>query len=45
MPLQRFIKAKRPLKTKGSNKGSRPIDILPPRLSSGYLVRDAHRAF
>jgi DNA-binding MarR family transcriptional regulator len=45
MPPRRFIKAKRPLKTKGSNKGSRPIDILPPRLSSGYLVRDAHRAF
>ena len=45
MPPRRFIKTKRPLKTKGSNKGSRPIDILPPRLSSGYLVRDAHRAF
>jgi MarR family transcriptional regulator, organic hydroperoxide resistance regulator len=45
MPPQRFIKAKRPLKIKGSNKASRPVDILPPRLSSGYLVRDAHRAF
>jgi DNA-binding MarR family transcriptional regulator len=39
-------KTKRSLKAKGANaNASRPADILPPRLSSGYLVRDAHRAF
>lgn len=30
---------------KGSNAPHRDADDLPPRLSSGYLVRDAHRAF
>ena len=35
MPPRRSQKTKPP----------RRADILPPRLSSGYLVRDAHRAF
>ena len=35
MPPRRSQKSKPP----------RRADILPPRLSSGYLVRDAHRAF
>ncbi len=30
---------------KGNNAPHRDADDLPPRLSSGYLVRDAHRAF
>lgn len=38
--INRSLKAKRPNIT-----ASRRTDILPPRLSSGYLVRDAHRAF
>jgi MarR family transcriptional regulator, organic hydroperoxide resistance regulator len=46
MPPRHFRKTKRSRKAKRSNaKASRPADILPPRLSSGYLVRDAHRAF
>jgi MarR family transcriptional regulator, organic hydroperoxide resistance regulator len=56
MPPQRRITTKRPLKTKSPKakaskaaarkaNASSPADILPPRLSSGYLVRDAHRAF
>ena len=30
---------------RGKNAPRRDADDLPPRLSSGYLVRDAHRAF
>ncbi|MGN6747326.1 MAG: hypothetical protein ACTHJS_01905, partial [Xanthobacteraceae bacterium] len=46
MPPRHFRKTKRSRKAKRSNaKASRTVDILPPRLSSGYLVRDAHRAF
>ena len=45
-PSHHFRKANSSLKAKGSNaKPPRGADILPPRLSSGYLVRDAHRAF
>ncbi len=46
MPPHHSRKINRPLKAKQANvKASRPTDILPPQLSSGYLVRDAHRAF
>jgi DNA-binding MarR family transcriptional regulator len=56
MPPEGFVKTKRSLKAKDSRakasranaskaKTPRSADILPPRLSSGYLVRDAHRAF
>src|SRR5215469_11087172 len=47
MPRARFVKIKRAPKKSGaaSAKAPRRTDILPPRLSSGYLVRDAHRAF
>ena len=34
-----------PRPAKGKNATRRHADDLPPRLSSGYLVRDAHRAF
>jgi MarR family transcriptional regulator, organic hydroperoxide resistance regulator len=45
MPPQRFRKTQRALKSKTPKGTARPADVLPPRLSSGYLVRDAHRAF
>jgi MarR family transcriptional regulator, organic hydroperoxide resistance regulator len=46
MPPELFVKTKRSPKTRpAKTKAPRPADILPPRLSSGYLVRDAHRAF
>jgi DNA-binding MarR family transcriptional regulator len=46
MPPPGFVKTKRSPKAKLSRaKAARSADILPPRLSSGYLVRDAHRAF
>jgi len=45
MPPQRFRKTQRALKSKTPKAKARPADVLPPRLSSGYLVRDAHRAF
>jgi MarR family transcriptional regulator, organic hydroperoxide resistance regulator len=46
MPPRHFRKTKRSLTAKRSNaNASRPADILPARQSSGYLVRDAHRAF
>jgi len=47
MPRARFVKIKRAPKksSAASPKAPRRTDILPPRLSSGYLVRDAHRAF
>lgn len=40
MPPQRLLKTGHSPKTK-----SRRAAAFPPRLSSGYLVRDAHRAF
>ena len=40
MPLQRLLKTGHSPKTK-----PRHAAAFPPRLSSGYLVRDAHRAF
>ena len=56
MPRARFLKIKRTSKAKVPKSripkpripkpgAARRTDILPPRLSSGYMVRDAHRAF
>src|SRR5579864_6032531 len=46
MPPELFVKTKRLPKTRpAKTKAPRRADIFPPRLSSGYLVRDAHRAF
>src|SRR5215472_3469597 len=51
MPRARFLKIKRTPKAKVPKPripkpgAARRTDILPPRLSSGYMVRDAHRAF
>src|SRR5215472_15018502 len=45
MPPQRFVKTRHPSKIKAPKAKARLTDVLPPRLSSGYLVRDAHRAF
>jgi DNA-binding MarR family transcriptional regulator len=46
MPPELFVKTKRSPKTRpAKTKAPSRVDILPPRLSSGYLVRDAHRAF
>jgi DNA-binding MarR family transcriptional regulator len=46
MPPGPSVKNKHSAKTRaGPIKAPRGSDILPPRLSSGYLVRDAHRAF
>jgi MarR family transcriptional regulator, organic hydroperoxide resistance regulator len=46
MPPELFAKTKRLPKTgPAKTKSPRRTDIFPPRLSSGYLVRDAHRAF
>jgi DNA-binding MarR family transcriptional regulator len=46
MPRARFVKIKRAPNSKAASaKAPRRADILPPRSSSGYLVRDAHRAF
>lgn len=45
----RLTETKHPRKSKAPkakrSKAPYPADILPPQLSSGYLVRDAHRAF
>jgi DNA-binding MarR family transcriptional regulator len=46
MPRASFITIKHAPKTKAPKpKAPHRTDILPPRLSSGYLMRDAHRAF
>jgi MarR family transcriptional regulator, organic hydroperoxide resistance regulator len=46
MPPGRSAKIKRAPKAKpATTKVLRRTEILPPRVSSGYLVRDAHRAF
>ena len=46
MPPARSVKIKRAPKAKPATaKAPRRTEILAPRLSSGYLVRDAHRAF